>query len=68
MTLGEALRMFSASLPAVLGLPARPWNGRDLTAAEVAGARRAMLRAFALGEGAYFSAQAAHEWLSEHAP
>ncbi len=53
VVLDEA-RIWSASLPAVFGYPARPWNGRELTPEECARARAAAM-------------QAAFEWLSEHA-
>lgn len=52
----EELRIWSGALPAILGAPARPWNGRQLTAGERAGAAHIYQN-----EGA----QAALEWLSE---
>ena len=54
----EDLRIWSGSLPAIVGVRARLWNGRELTRQEKAMALRAYTR-----EGA----QAAFEWLSEHA-
>ncbi len=54
----DDLRIWSAALPAILGYPSRQWNGRDLTEAECASARLALL------EG---GPQAALEWLSENA-
>jgi hypothetical protein len=54
----EELRVWSGALPAILGVPARPWNGRELTKAE-----RDKARDVYLTEGA----QAAYEWLSENA-
>lgn len=52
----EELRVWSGALPAILGAPARPWNGRQLTAGECAGAAHVYHH-----EGI----QAALEWLSE---
>ena len=54
----EELRVWSGSLPAIIGAPARPWNGRALMADERA-----------LAAYAYYceGVQAAFEWLSEHA-
>lgn len=55
----EELRIWSASLPAILGdETARYWNGRPLTTFERASA-----------SFIYFTqgTQAAYEWLSEHA-
>lgn len=63
----ETLRIFSASLPAIAGLPARPWNGRDLTDAESSGACTAAEREYARSGCRIFAAQAAHEYLSERA-
>lgn len=50
-------RIWSASLPAIFGAPARPWNGRELTAGE---------RAAAAHVYTYEGPQGALEWLSEH--
>ena len=63
---------FSASLPAIFGLPARKWNGRDLTSGERRGALReaalALHRTRPGDSGSqWFAAQAAHEWLSREA-
>ena len=63
----EIFRTFSASLPAVLNLPARPWNGRLLSAAERRGAFVAAEREFSASRSYWFAAQAAHEWLSREA-
>lgn len=53
----EALRVWSGALPAICEAPARPWNGRKLTAQEKAMARQAYWQ-----DGA----QAAFEYLSEN--
>jgi len=62
---GYDFRIWSASLPIdvidgafVVDFHARPWNGRRLTPAEIAGCLAAA------DEG---GPQAAYEWLSEHA-
>lgn len=54
----ELCRIWSASLPAIFGVPARPWNGRVLTKPECDAARRVYE-----AEGP----QAALEWLGETA-
>jgi hypothetical protein len=54
----EELRVWSGALPAIINAPARPWNGRALTERERLNARWVYVT-----EGA----QAAYEWLSEHA-
>jgi hypothetical protein len=54
----EELRVWSGALPAIINAPARPWNGRQLTERERLNARWVYIT-----EGA----QAAYEWLSEHA-
>ena len=61
------LRAFSASLPAIFGFRARPWNGRALTIDERHGALTAYLDEFSRSRSPWYAAQAAHEWLSEHA-
>ena len=67
----DVFRTFSASLPAIFqptgATLARSWNGRDLTLNERAGAYLAARDALLRGESQWFAAQAAHEWLSEHA-
>lgn len=54
----EELRIWSGALPAILGVPARPWNGRELTEAEKSMAYQMYVNA---------GPQAALEWLSENA-
>lgn len=54
----EELRIWSGSLPAILGAPARPWNGRELTEEEKRVAYEVYVNA---------GPQAALEWLSENA-
>jgi hypothetical protein len=54
----EELRVWSGALPAIVGAPARPWNGRQLTAEEKERARWIYVT---------MGAQAAYEWLSENA-
>ena len=61
----EAMRIFSAALPAVLGHTARLWNGRKLTFAECTGAYLAARVEFRKTRSYYFAAQAAFEHLSE---
>lgn len=62
----DVLQMYSAALPAIVGLPARPWNGHVLTTDEramaLAAARSELRQTGAQG----LAAQAAHEVLSEH--
>ena len=60
----DVFRTFSASLPAVLDLRARPWNGRALTDEERAGALREAAKELTRGGTQWYAAQAAHEWLS----
>lgn len=56
--MAEELRIWSGSLPAILGVPARPWNGRELTEGEKSVAYQVYVNA---------GPQAALEWLSEYA-
>jgi hypothetical protein len=77
----DTFLVFSASLPLrfaagdgigeVIIVPkrdVRPWNGRVLTDAEVQGALRAADHEYFRTVNQFAAAQAAFEWLSEHAP
>jgi hypothetical protein len=61
----DVVHTFSASLPAIFGLPARPWNGRSLTDQECQAARVAFSAELHMSGSLWFAAQAAHEALSE---
>lgn len=63
----DAVLTMSASLPAIFGLPARPWNGRDLTIRERTDACGVYAREYAKTGSAYAAAQAAFEYLSAEA-
>ena len=65
MNVVEIARTFSASLPAIFGIVARPWNGRALTAEECRAARDAFRAELRRSGVPWFAAQAAHEVLSE---
>ena len=61
----DALAAYSASLPAICGLHARPWNGRALTRDERRGALCAYNREWRRTRSLGLAAQAAHEYLSD---
>jgi len=78
MTEPDAFAVFSASLPlrvesldgAIVIQPTRdvrPWNGRALTWREIIGAETAAVDEYIVTGSLGLAAQAAHEWLSEHA-